>query len=345
MKKIIVTGGSGFIGSSLVRQLIAEDVHVINIDVETYCANPKSNALLPSSHYTHIPENICNTANVEHIFNKYNPKAIFHLAAESHVDRSIDFAKQFINTNIMGTFSLLEATRTYLNKHACEDFKFFHISTDEVYGSTENAAFTEESPSRPSSPYSASKAASDMLVRGWSNTFNIPTIITNCSNNYGPRQFPEKLIPFMILNALHGKSLPIYGDGKQVRDWIHVDDHNAALIKIWREGFKNEHFNIGANNEKTNIEIVNIICEILNQFKPKEKNYKELITFVTDRPGHDRRYAIDAKKLMATGWQPQHNLEQGLRDTIEWYLTNQHWWQDLYASLTPPSFLKHAKSS
>jgi dTDP-glucose 4,6-dehydratase len=337
--KIFVTGGSGFIGSALIRALISDTKHtVVNIDKLTYAGN--SDSLLEvahSSRYTHEKVDICDGNLLVELFEKHKPNLVMHLAAESHVDRSIDGPIDFINTNFVGTFNLLEASRGYygnLNKPMKSQFRFHHISTDEVYGDLVGSEdmFTEDTPYAPSSPYSASKAASDHLVRAWGRTYNLPVIITNCSNNYGPYHFPEKLIPHMILNALYGKPLPIYGDGLQIRDWLFVEDHAKALIKVVTEGEIGETYNIGGHNEKTNINVVETICELLEELAPKKpvgvKNYKDLITYVKDRPGHDARYAIDASKIKRElNWMPEETFETGLRKTVQWYLDNTDWWQ------------------
>lgn len=338
---IIVTGGAGFIGSALVRYLINEDMHtVINIDNLSYSGNLKS---IPNSKNSqkYIFEN-CDIANKNEIAKlvlKYQPNIIFHLAAESHVDRSIDGPEQFINTNIIGTYNLLEASRSMLSnfKNGKDfSFKFFHVSTDEVFGdlNKDSIGFNEKTSYDPSSPYSATKASSDHLVRAWGRTFNIPYIISNCSNNYGPYQFPEKLIPHSIINALKGKKLPIYGDGLQIRDWLHVDDHVKAILKISRDGKLNNSYNVGGNNEIKNIEVVSLICNYLDkkiENKPSDiKSFSELISFVSDRPGHDKRYAIDASKINnELSWYPNEKFEQGLIKTIDWYLDNTDWWEEI----------------
>jgi dTDP-glucose 4,6-dehydratase len=346
MQNIIITGGSGFIGSALTRLLLKEtNANIINIDAETYACSPDTNAeLLATPRYQHLKMDICDREAVLKTILQHRPTAIFHLAAESHVDRSITGADTFIQTNIIGTYNLLEASRnlqTLQSDEEREAFRFMHISTDEVFGSIDNGQFTEQSPLHPNSPYSGSKAASDMLAFAWHGTYKLPVIITNCSNNYGPRQFPEKLIPLMILNALNSRKLPVYGDGKQVRDWLHVEDHATALFTLYKSGTPGQRYNIGSDNERTNIEIVTEICRILDELNPSGAPHANLIQYVTDRPGHDRRYATDASYLTSqTGWKPAHNFEQGLRDTIQWYLDNQSWWADLYAKLTPPSFLQ-----
>lgn len=335
-KTIFITGGAGFIGSALVRFLISETEHtVINFDKLTYAGNLESLLLVEKSkRYHFVQGDICDRETLLTIFNQYQPDFIMHLAAESHVDRSIDGPGEFIQTNIVGTYELLEAARSYyatLNDSKKADFRLHHISTDEVYGDLgETGLFTEETSYEPSSPYSASKAASDHLVRAWHRTYQLPVVLTNCSNNYGPYHFPEKLIPLMILNALEGKALPVYGDGKQVRDWLFVEDHARALYKVVSEGKLGETYNIGGFNEKKNIEVVTTICNHLNDLiKDKPGNiadFKELITFVTDRPGHDVRYAIDATKInKELGWYPEETFESGILKTIQWYLDNHDW--------------------
>ncbi|MGI2191821.1 dTDP-glucose 4,6-dehydratase [Shewanella baltica] len=341
--KILVTGGAGFIGSAVVRHIINNTQDsVINVDKLTYAGNLES-LLSVEKHQRYAFEqvDICNRVELDRVFNKYQPDAVMHLAAESHVDRSITGPSDFIQTNIVGTYTLLEATRSYwseLPTEAKKAFRFHHISTDEVYGDLphpdevetpeELTLFTETTPYAPSSPYSASKASSDHLVRAWLRTYGLPTIVTNCSNNYGPFHFPEKLIPLVILNALEGKPLPIYGKGDQIRDWLYVEDHARALYKVVTEGQIGETYNIGGHNEKQNLEVVQIICSILDVLVPKITTYAEQITYVTDRPGHDRRYAINASKMTAElNWQPQETFETGLRKTVEWYLANQEWCQ------------------
>ena len=337
--KILVTGGAGFIGSAVVRELIElTDFEVVNLDKLTYAGNLDSLASIAGSQqYVHEQVDICDVLALTNVIKKHKPLCVMHLAAESHVDRSIDGPADFIDTNITGTFNLLEVARGYfdtLREINKKQFRFHHISTDEVYGDlagTEDL-FTEETPYSPSSPYSASKAASDHLVRAWGRTYGLPVIITNCSNNYGPYHFPEKLIPHVILNALHGKPLPIYGDGKQIRDWLYVKDHAKALLKVVTEGSIGETYNIGGHNEKTNFEVVEAICELLEELAPKKpsgvQSYKDLIAFVKDRPGHDARYAIDASKMECElGWVPEETFETGLRKTVQWYLDNRHWWE------------------
>ncbi|MCU8034070.1 MULTISPECIES: dTDP-glucose 4,6-dehydratase [unclassified Shewanella] len=341
--KILVTGGAGFIGSAVVRYIINNTQNsVINVDKLTYAGNLESLlSVEKDERYTFEQVDICDRVELDRVFNKHQPDAVMHLAAESHVDRSITGPSDFIQTNIVGTYTLLEATRSYwseLPTEAKKAFRFHHISTDEVYGDLphpdevktpeELTLFTETTPYAPSSPYSASKASSDHLVRAWLRTYGLPTIVTNCSNNYGPYHFPEKLIPLVILNALEGKPLPIYGKGDQIRDWLYVEDHARALYKVVTEGKIGETYNIGGHNEKQNLEVVQSICSILDSLVPKATPYAEQITYVTDRPGHDRRYAIDATKMsIELNWQPQETFETGLRKTVEWYLANQKWCQ------------------
>lgn len=335
--KILVTGGAGFIGSAVIRHIINNTQDsVVNVDKLTYAGNLES--LLSVSddpRYTFEKVDICNRAELDRIFSTHKPDAVMHLAAESHVDRSIDAPADFIHTNIIGTYTLLEATRSYwqqLEEQMQKAFRFHHISTDEVYGDLEGTTdlFTEETPYAPSSPYSASKASSDHLVRAWLRTFSLPTIVTNCSNNYGSYHFPEKLIPLIILNALEGKPLPVYGNGMQIRDWLYVEDHARALYKVVTEGKVGETYNIGGHNEKANLEVVKTLCSILNELVPAKHSYAELITYVKDRPGHDVRYAIDASKISKElNWRPEETFETGLRKTVEWYLDNKEWWQHI----------------
>lgn len=337
---ILVTGGAGFIGSAVVRELLQNSKHtVINVDCLTYAGNSESLALVADSPRYHFESvNICDSAELKRVFAHYQPDAVMHLAAESHVDRSIDGPGEFIQTNIVGTYTLLEATRSYwlaLPEARQSTFRFHHISTDEVYGDLHGTddLFTESTPYAPSSPYSASKAGSDHLVRAWQRTYGLPALITNCSNNYGPYHFPEKLVPHMILNALHGKPLPVYGDGAQVRDWLYVEDHARALIEVVTRGQVGETYNIGGHNEQKNLTVVHTICDLLEELAGDRKpsglaNYRDLITFVKDRPGHDVRYAIDASKIeRELGWHPAETFESGLRKTVQWYLDNSDWWQ------------------
>jgi len=338
--KILVTGGAGFIGSAVVRELIAHNQHsVINVDCLTYAGNTESLAnAASSSRYAFEQVNICDRAALDRVFAEHQPDAVMHLAAESHVDRSIDGPGEFIHTNITGTYTLLEAARAYwsgFDASRREAFRFHHISTDEVYGDLHGTddLFLETTPYAPSSPYSASKAASDHLVRAWQRTYGFPTLITNCSNNYGPYHFPEKLIPHVMLNALAGKPLPVYGDGLQIRDWLYVEDHARALIRVVTTGEVGETYNIGGHNEQTNIHVVRTLCALLEELAADRKpagvaRYEDLITFVKDRPGHDARYAIDASKIeRELGWVPQESFDSGLRKTVQWYLANEAWWQ------------------
>ncbi|MDC5316839.1 dTDP-glucose 4,6-dehydratase [Acinetobacter baumannii] len=333
--KILVTGGAGFIGSAVIRNIIKNTQdEVLNIDKLTYAGNLESLSEIDTDpRYQFAQVDICDSERLIEIFKNFQPDAVMHLAAESHVDRSIDGPAEFITTNIVGTYTLLEVARKYwlqLNEEKKASFKFHHISTDEVYGDLEGTTdlFTETTSYAPSSPYSASKASSDHLVRAWHRTYGLPIVVTNCSNNYGPYHFPEKLIPLVILNALDGKALPIYGKGDQIRDWLYVEDHAKALYKVVTEGKVGETYNIGGHNEKQNIEVVKTICKILDELKPQNNHqpYETLITFVKDRPGHDLRYAIDASKIAKDlGWKPEETFETGIRKTVEWYLNNLEW--------------------
>lgn len=331
--KILVTGGAGFIGSAVVRRAIALGNSVINMDVLTYAACLKNvESITNSPLYVFHQADIRKRADIDGIFARHQPDAVMHLAAESHVDRSIDGPGNFVQTNVVGTFNMLEAARSYWNSRGKpETFRFHHVSTDEVYGSLgETGKFTEETPYAPNSPYSASKAASDHLVRAWHGTYGLPVVITNCSNNYGPFQFPEKLIPVIILNALAGKPLPIYGTGENVRDWLFVEDHADALLTVIERGQNGRTYNVGGENEAQNIEVVQVICSILDKKRPKSGSYADLITFVTDRPGHDMRYAIDPSRIRnELGWSPSVTLEEGLEKTVQWYLENEDWWRPL----------------
>jgi dTDP-glucose 4,6-dehydratase len=345
--KILVTGGAGFIGSAVIRHIMenTED-SVINVDKLTYAGNLESlESVTKNTRYAFEQVDICNREALDTLLKKYQPDVIMHLAAESHVDRSIDGPAAFIETNIIGTYTLLEASRVYwaaLTEDKKSNFRFHHISTDEVYGDLESPEylFTETTAYAPSSPYSASKASSDHLVRAWLRTYGLPTVITNCSNNYGPYHFPEKLIPLVILNALDGKPLPVYGNGQQIRDWLYVEDHARALYKVVTKGVVGETYNIGGHNEKKNIDVVKTICSLLDELVPLKNhpeldsgsisNYSELITYVKDRPGHDVRYAIDASKIeRELGWKPEETFESGIKKTVEWYLNNKGWWSHI----------------
>ncbi|MBT4766302.1 MAG: dTDP-glucose 4,6-dehydratase [Methylococcales bacterium] len=335
--KILITGGAGFIGSALIRYLINHTEHaVINVDKLTYAGNLDSLADIENSSRYHFEQiDICNRDGIDRLLTHYQPDAIMHLAAESHVDRSIDGPAEFIETNIIGTYTLLEAARSYWSSLPTDKkntFRFHHISTDEVYGDLDRPEdfFTETTAYTPSSPYSASKASSDHLVRAWMRTFGLPVLITNCSNNYGPYHFPEKLIPLMILNALEGKPLPVYGNGQQIRDWLYVEDHARALYLVVTQGVIGETYNIGGHNEMANLDVVNTLCQLLEEMAPNKpsgiQKYTDLITFVKDRPGHDLRYAIDATKIQQElGWIPTESFETGLKKTVHWYLDNQTW--------------------
>jgi dTDP-glucose 4,6-dehydratase len=333
---ILVTGGAGFIGSNFVLQWVQAGGSAINLDFETYAGNPANlDALNGNAHHLLVRGDICDTALVRSLLATHQPRAIVHFAAESHVDRSIVSPGEFIRTNVQGTFSLLEEAKAYwqtLHEERRNQFRFLHVSTDEVYGSLapDDPAFNETTPYAPNSPYAASKAASDHLVRAYFHTFGLPTLTTNCSNNYGPLQFPEKLIPLIILHALEGKPLPVYGDGANVRDWLFVGDHCSAIRTVLEHGRPGETYNIGGNSERKNIEVVRTICALLDELRPTSTKHEELITFVKDRPGHDRRYSINAEKIRSElGWQPSMNFEQGLRLTVEWYLANREWVENI----------------
>ncbi|UKE85377.1 dTDP-glucose 4,6-dehydratase [Pectobacterium colocasium] len=341
LKRILITGGAGFIGSALVRYILTETQDsVVIVDKLTYAGNLSSLApVADSERFAFEQVDICDRAELDRVFKAYQPALVMHLAAESHVDRSIDGPAAFIETNIVGTYTMLEAARHYWQSLADADkraFRFHHISTDEVFGDLHGTddLFTETTSYAPSSPYSASKASSDHLVRAWLRTYGFPTIITNCSNNYGPYHFPEKLIPLVILNAVAGKPLPVYGDGAQIRDWLFVEDHARALYKVVTEGEIGETYNIGGHNERKNIEVVQTICALLEELAPNKpagvEHYRDLITYVKDRPGHDMRYAIDAGKIeRELGWRPEETFETGMRKTVSWYLNNEKWWRSV----------------
>lgn len=349
-RKILISGGAGFIGSAVIRHVLhSTQFRVVNLDKLTYAGNLESlSTVSMDPRYAFEKVDICDTAELTRVFKQHQPDIIMHLAAESHVDRSIDGPAEFVQTNIFGTYNLLEASRAYWNEldaQGKQDFRFHHISTDEVYGDLPHPdeladpaqaahhLFTETTAYAPSSPYSASKASSDHLVRAWHRTYGLPIVVTNCSNNYGPYHFPEKLIPHIILNALAGKALPVYGDGSQIRDWLYVEDHARALVKVATEGQVGETYNIGGHNEKRNIEVVRTLCTLLEEIAAEQKpdgvaRYEDLITFVQDRPGHDVRYAIDASKIeQELGWVPEETFETGMRKTVQWYLDNKDWWQ------------------
>lgn len=339
--KILVTGGAGFIGSAVCRHLVSDLGHsVVNVDKLTYAGNLTTlKEVEDSPLYMFEKVDICDLAELDRVFETHKPDGVMHLAAESHVDRSITGAGEFIQTNIVGTFQLLEAARAYwlsLSEDGQKAFRFLNVSTDEVYGSLgAEGLFHETTPYDPSSPYSASKASADHLANAWVETYGMPVVISNCSNNYGPYHLPEKLIPLMILNALDGMDLPVYGDGSNVRDWLYVDDHAKALFTVLTTGRIGEKYNVGGRNERTNLEVVNTICAILDDLRPKDRSYKDQIKFVTDRPGHDARYAIDATKLEnELGWKAQENFDTGIRKTIEWYLDNEWWWEPLRSHAT-----------
>ena len=334
--KILVTGGCGFIGSSVCRMAVNRGHQIVNLDCLTYAANPKSVEMIEGKNYTFEKIDIRDADAVNAAFLKHKPNAVMHLAAESHVDRSIDAPGAFVETNVMGTFNMLQASRNHWNtleESAKDEFCFHHVSTDEVYGdlSMEDPAFTEETPYDPSSPYSASKAASDHLVRAWGRTFGLPIVITNCSNNYGPYQFPEKLIPVVILKALHGDDIPVYGTGENIRDWLYVDDHADALLTVLQKGALGRTYNVGGNNERTNLELVQTICTLMDNRKDLDRtNHADLITFVKDRPGHDVRYAINPTRIREElNWSPKIKWNEGFEKTITWYLDNHDWWQPL----------------
>ena len=334
--KLLVTGGVGFIGSAVVRQAVGAGVSVVNVDALTYAANLESVKSVSGSDLYHFENvDIRDRAALDRVFSRHRPDAVMHLAAESHVDRSIDGPADFVSTNLLGTFNLLEAARFYWDKVGQPDhFRFHHVSTDEVFGSLTSdpsVKFTEATAYDPRSPYSASKAGSDHLVRAWFHTYGLPIVMSNCSNNYGPYHFPEKLIPVVIINALHGRQIPVYGDGQNVRDWLFVEDHARALMTVLREGEVGESYNIGGGSEASNIILVRMICEILDDRRPMASGtYSDLIEFVADRPGHDRRYAIDASKIRKDlGWEPSVTLRQGIERTVDWYIENEDWWRPL----------------
>ncbi|WP_374637515.1 dTDP-glucose 4,6-dehydratase [Paracoccus sp. (in: a-proteobacteria)] len=333
--RILVTGGAGFIGSAVVRLAVRRGHEVINLDALTYAANRENVASVSNSPlYSFEQADIRDRAALDRVLDSHKPDAIMHLAAESHVDRSIDGPGAFIETNVTGTYNLLEAARAYWTRQGKpENFRFHHISTDEVFGSLgETGQFTEDTPYDPRSPYSASKAASDHLVRAWHETYGLPVVLTNCSNNYGPFHFPEKLVPVVILNALHGRPIPVYGDGGNVRDWLYVEDHADALLLVLEKGELGRSYNIGGENEAKNIDLVRTICAEMDRLRPANAPHERLISFVTDRPGHDRRYAIDPDRIRTElGWRPSVTVEEGLRRTVEWYLDNEDWWRPLLA--------------
>lgn len=331
--KILVTGGAGFIGSAVVRLAVRRGHEVVNLDAMTYAANLENVASVSNSPlYAFEQADLRDRAALDRVLEAHRPDAVMHLAAESHVDRSIDGPGDFIETNITGTYNLLEAARAYwAGQGKPEGFRFHHISTDEVFGSLgEDGQFTEETPYDPRSPYSASKAASDHLVRAWHETYGLPVVLTNCSNNYGPFHFPEKLVPVVILNALHGRPIPVYGDGGNIRDWLYVEDHADALLLVLEKGELGRSYNIGGENEAKNIDLVRTICAHMDRLRPESAPHDRLITFVTDRPGHDRRYAIDPTRIRTElGWRPSVTVEEGLAKTVEWYLENEDWWRPL----------------
>ena len=339
---VIVTGGAGFIGSAVIRHLLDQfDTNVVNLDKLTYAGNKATIAgFADNSRYSFEKCDICDRSAVARIFQHYQPQAVMHLAAESHVDRSIDGPWEFVNTNIIGTYNLLEITREYLDKLPAgqdrEKFRFHHISTDEVFGTLgEQGLFTEDSPYQPNSPYSASKASSDHLVRAWNETFGLPVVLSNCSNNYGPYQYPEKLLPVIISKATNQQAIPVYGTGSNIRDWLYVDDHAAALVRIMRHGKIGRSYNVGGNEERTNLDVVNTVCEILDRLQPAAngKPYVSLVEYVADRPGHDFRYAIDASRIkQELNWEPAETFESGMQKTVQWYLDNQAWVDAVQAS-------------
>lgn len=340
--RLLITGGAGFIGSALCRHLIQEtDDIVLNLDKLTYAADVRTlSGLDEGGRHTLAQVDICDRAAVDAAFRDFQPDGVIHLAAESHVDRSIEGAGVFVETNVVGTFNMLEAARLYwsgLEGDRKARFRFLHVSTDEVYGSLgETGLFEETTPYDPSSPYSASKAASDLLAMAWWRTYGLPVVVSNCSNNYGPFQFPEKLIPVIILNSLAGKPLPVYGAGQNIRDWLYVDDHARALRLIWETGRLGEKYNVGGHNERSNLDVVHAICDLIDELSPGPKPARELITFVQDRPGHDQRYAIDSSKVRnELGWRAVENFDTGLRKTVEWYLANRWWWEPLAAKADP----------
>ena len=337
--KILITGGAGFIGSAVIRQALKAGHSVVNVDRLTYAANLANLASVESlPQYSFEKIDICDLSALQSVFDRHQPDRVMHLAAESHVDRSIDGPGAFIQTNVIGTFNLLQVARGYyesLPEEGQKQFRFHHISTDEVYGDLDvnDPAFEETTPYDPSSPYSASKAASDHLVRAWSRTFGLPIVITNCSNNYGPYQFPEKLIPVVILKALHRQPIPVYGTGENIRDWLYVDDHADALLLVLEKGRLGETYNIGGDNERTNLELVKTLCRLVGERLGDDFNYESLISFVNDRPGHDRRYAVNASKLKSElGWSPSVNWDEGFKATLDWYLDNETWWRPLVSA-------------
>jgi dTDP-glucose 4,6-dehydratase len=339
--KVLITGGAGFIGSAVVRRMIRDGYSVVNIDKLTYAATPEAiEDCAASPNYRLVQTDICDGDAVRQAFEEHKPDAVIHLAAESHVDRSIDGPGAFIQTNVIGTFSMLQAARGYyegLSGSRRDAFRFHHVSTDEVFGSLSpsDPAFHEKTPYSPRSPYSASKAASDHLVHAWGETYGLPVVLSNCSNNYGPWQFPEKLIPVMVMKARDGEKLPVYGKGENVRDWLHVEDHAAALCTILERGRIGESYNVGGNAERQNIEIVRALCAAMDRLRPDAAPHDRLISFVTDRPGHDARYAIDARKIKhELGWEPAWKFEDGLSSTVEWYLNNESWWRAIVAKGT-----------